>query len=253
MTNSNYYNNKNILVIGGSFGIGEELCKELSNLGSSLAIVARSKDKIDNLCKTLSGNHLSIAGDASKKSDLDKLSHTLSKKWKKIDIVIFCVGAYQPMNIDNFDLQKAENIIDINLNSFLNFIDSFLPSFKEKKIGHLAIISSVAGYFGMPNSLAYGASKAALSNLSESLFYELKKYETKVQLINPGFVKTRLTDKNNFKMPGIISANKAAKLIMKQLPKNKFEIKFPFIFTSIMRFLSILPYKIRFSLLTKLK
>ncbi len=253
MTSSNYYNNKNILVIGGSFGIGEELCKELSNLGSNLAIVARSKDKIDNLCKTLNGKHLSIATDVSKKSDLNKLSATLGKKWKKIDIAIFCVGTYQPMNIDNFDLQKAENIIDINLNSFLNFIDSFLPLLKEKKISHLAIISSVAGYFGMPNSLTYGASKAALSNLSESLFHELRKYETKVQLINPGFVKTRLTDQNDFKMPGIISANKAAKLIIKQLPKNRFEIKFPFIFTSLVKILSILPYKIRFFLLKNAK
>lgn len=250
---NNYYNNKNILVIGGSFGIGEELCKELSRLGSNLAIVARSKDKIDNLCKTLNGNHLSIASDVSKKSDLNKLSTTLSKKWNKIDIVIFCVGAYQPMNIDNFDLQKAENIININVKSFLSFIDSFLPSFKKKKISHLAIISSVAGYFGMPNSLAYGASKAALSNLSESLFYELKKYETKVQLINPGFVKTRLTDQNNFKMPGIISAKKAARLIIKKLPKNSFEIKFPFMFTFIMRILSILPYKIRFFLFKNAK
>jgi short-subunit dehydrogenase len=253
MVNKNYYNNKNILVIGGSFGIGEELCKEFSRLGSNLAIVARSKDKIDQLCKTLKGNHLSIACDVSKTSDLDKLSNNLNNKWQKIDIVIFCVGAYQPMNLDNFDLAKAQGIIDINLNSFLNFIDSFLPSFKQKKIGHLAIISSVAGYFGMPNSLAYGASKAALSNLSESLFYELRKYETKVQLINPGFVKTRLTDQNDFKMPGIISANRAAKLIIKKLPKNGFEIKFPFVFTSIMKILSILPYKIRFILFKNAK
>jgi short-subunit dehydrogenase len=247
MTN-NYYNNKNILVVGGSFGIGEELCLELSKLNSNLAIVARSKDKIDNLKKTLEGDHLSIECDVSSKKDLDRLSAILDKKWKKIDIIIFCVGAYQPMNIDNFDLKKAENIIDINLGGFLNFVNSFLISFKQKKIGHLVIVSSVAGYFGMPNSLAYGASKAALSNLSESLFYELRKYDTKVQLINPGFVKTRLTNQNDFKMPGIISANKAAKIIIKQLPKNKFEIKFPFAFTSIMRIISVLPYKIRFLL-----
>lgn len=250
---NNYYNNKNILVIGASFGIGEELCKELAVFGSNLAIVARSKDKIDNLCKTLNGNHLSIVCDVSKKSDLDKLSKVLNKKWNKIDIIIFCVGTYQPMNIDNFDLKKVKEIIDVNLNSFLNFIDSFLVDFKQKKIGHLAIISSVAGYFGMPNSLAYGASKAALSNLSESLFYELRKYGTKVQLINPGFVKTRLTDQNNFKMPGIILANKAAKLIIKKLPENRFEIKFPFVFTFIMRILSILPYKIRFLLFRNAK
>lgn len=248
MTDSNYYNNKNILIIGGSFGIGEELCKELSNLESNLTIVARSQDKIDYLRKTLKGNHLSFSCDISKKNDLDKFYTNLNKKWKKIDIIIFCVGTYYPMNFDNFDLKKAKNIIDINLNSFLNFIDSFSSYFKESKISHLAIISSVAGYSGMPNSLAYGASKAALSNLSESLFYELKKYKTKVQLINPGFVKTRLTNKNDFKMPGIISANKAAKLIIKKLPKNIFEIKFPFIFAFVMKVLSILPYKIKFFL-----
>jgi short-subunit dehydrogenase len=253
MTLNNYYNNKNILVIGGSFGIGEELCVELSNLGANLAIVARSKDKIDNLCKQLGKNHLSIACDILNKNDLDKLSEDLNEKWQKIDIIIFCVGIYQPMNIDNFDLKKSQEIIEINFGSFFNFIDSFLPSFKQKKIGHLAIISSVAGYFGMSNSLAYGASKAALSNLAESLFYELKKYQTKVQLINPGFVKTRLTDQNNFKMPGIISANKAAKIIINQLPQNRFEIKFPFFFAFAIRALSILPYKIRFFLLKNVK
>ena len=250
------YNNKNILVIGGSFGIGEELCKEFSRLGSNLVIVARSKEKIESLCKTLISNRLSttdksttceaITCDVSKKSNLDKLSTTLSKKWDKIDLIIFCVGAYQPMSLDNFDIQKAKNIAEINFNSFFNFIDSFLSLFKRKKISHLAIVSSVAGYFGMPNSLAYGSSKSALSNLSESLFYELKKYKTKVQLINPGFVKTRLTDQNHFKMPGIISANQAARIIIKNLLKNKFEIKFPFFFTFIMKVLSILPYKIRF-------
>ncbi|MFT5703752.1 MAG: short-subunit dehydrogenase [Rickettsiales bacterium] len=248
MSKNHYYNNKNILIIGGSFGIGEELCREFSNLGANLAISARSKDKIEDLCKKLPGNHLPIACDVSIKKDLEKLSAILDKEWGKIDLIIFCVGAYKPMNLDNFELSKSQEIIDINLNSFFNFLNSFLPYFKQEKISHLAIISSVAGYFGMPNSLAYGASKAALSNLSESLFYELKKYQTKVQLINPGFVKTRLTDQNNFKMPGIIEPGKAAKIIIKNLSKNKFEIKFPFFFASTMRILSILPYKFRFFL-----
>ena len=247
MPNS-YYHNKNILVVEGSFGIGEQLCIELSRLESNLIITARSKDRIDNLCNNLYGKHLSIACNVSKKHHLNKLYTNISKIWDQIDIIIFCVGTYQPMNIDNFNLIKIKEIIDINLNSIFNFIDSFLPYLKKKKIKHLAIISSLAGYFGMPNSLAYGASKAALSNLSESLFYELRKYDTKLQLINPGFVKTRLTDKNNFIMPSIISANKAAKLIIKGLPKNKFEIRFPFIFSYIMKILSILPYKIRFLL-----
>lgn len=248
-----YYNQKNILVIGGSFGIGEELCKELSNLGANLAIVARSKDKIEQLCHSLPGSHLPIACDISQQNDVEALREKLMQKWTHIDLVIFCVGTYKPMNLENFDLTIAKNIFDINVTRFLDFIDAFLPLFKEKKIAHLAIISSVAGYFGMPNSLAYGASKAALINLSESLFYEMKRYDTKVQLINPGFVKTRLTDQNDFTMPGIISANDAAKIIIKKLPKKVFEITFPFAFASIMRLFSILPYKLRFFLFRNAK
>ena len=253
MSNSKYYQNKNILILGASYGIGEELCKEFAKHQANLAIAARSQDKINELKKNLPGNHLAIKCDVSKKSDLKNLSKILQGKWQKIDIIIFCVGTYQPMNIENFNLGKTQEIININLNSFFNFLDAFLPDFKNKNISHLAVISSVAGYFGMPNSLAYGSSKAALSNLCESLFYELKKYQTKVQLINPGFVKTRLTNQNNFKMPGIISPNKAAKIILTKLPKNIFEIKFPFFFTQLMRFLSILPYKIRLFLFKNVK
>ena len=174
MSNNNYYNNKNILVIGGSSGIGEQLCKELASLKANLAIAARSKDKIDQLCQDLQGDHISISCDVLQIQDLKKLVDILDKKWQKIDIIIFCAGSYQPMNIDNFNAAKAQQIIDTNLNGFINFFDSFQAHFKQNKIKHLAITSSVAGYFGMPNSLAYGASKAALSNLSESLFYELK-------------------------------------------------------------------------------
>ncbi|MDA0902628.1 MAG: SDR family NAD(P)-dependent oxidoreductase [Proteobacteria bacterium] len=250
---SNYYKGKNILIIGGSFGIGEALCRSLSQAGGNLAIIARSQDKLDKLCDELAGDNIGIACDISKKSDLNKLYKSISNKWQKIDLVLFCVGTYQPMNLENFNLKQAQQIIDINLTSFLGFLDSFLPLFKAQRIAHLAVISSVAGYFGMPNSLAYGASKAALSNLTESLHHELRKYKTKVQLINPGFVKTRLTDQNNFKMPGIITSEQAAQSILTQLPKSKFEIAFPFNFTLIMKAIASLPYKIRFYLFKNVK
>jgi len=238
--------NKNILIIGGSFGIGEELCRELANSGANLIIAARSEDKIKELANDLPGDHQAIACDISGEKDLKKLAKETGKKWSEIDLILFCAGIYQPMNFDNFDAKVAQNILQINFCSFLSFIDSFLPIFKEKRIRHLAVISSVAGYFGMPNSLAYGASKAGLSNLVESLHYQLRPYQTKVQLINPGFVKSRLTKQNSFKMPGIISANKAAKIIIKNLPKNKFEITFPFLFVLTFRILRLLPCKLRF-------
>ena len=157
------------------------------------------------------------------------------------------------MNIENFDKLISEKIIQTNLNAFFTFIDVFLPHFKNSTIKHLAVISSIAGYFGMPNSLAYGASKSALSHLTESLHYELKKYHTKVQLINPGFVKTRLTAKNDFTMPSIINSEQAAQIILKQLPSKRFEINFPFGFAMMMKILSLLPYRLRHWLLSHLK
>ncbi|MBL6664560.1 MAG: SDR family NAD(P)-dependent oxidoreductase [Rickettsiales bacterium] len=247
------YQNQNIVVIGASFGIGEELCRQLAKAGANLAICARSKDKIEKLSEELLGNHMALACDVSKRSDVQKLRNSIFGAWQKIDKVIFCVGIYQPMNVENFDLTKSKEILDVNFSSFLNVLDEFLDDFKSKNISHLAVISSVAGYFGMPNSLVYGASKAALINLTESLFYELRQYHTKVQLINPGFVKTRLTDQNNFKMPGIISTDKAAKTIIKKLCSRQFEIKFPAIFTGVMRFMFFLPYKIRFLLFKNVK
>ena len=253
MVKDSYYQNKNVLVIGGSFGIGEELCKDLADLGANLAISARSKDKIEKLAKSLGKKHLHIACDITEEKEVATLSRKLFTKWSKVDLVIFCAGTYKPMNLGNFDLKIAKEIVNVNFTSLLNFIDVFLPKFKEKKISHLAIVSSVSGYFGMPNSLAYGSSKAGLSNLTESLFYELRKYKTKVQLINPGFVKTRLTDQNKFTMPGRIMPNKAAKIILKNLPKRKFEITLPFIFTFMFRVLSILPYKVRFFLFKNAK
>lgn len=252
--NDSYYYNKNILLIGGSFGIGEQLCIELANMGAKIAIVARSKEKINKLKNELHGDkHLAISCDISKKSDLDNLHKELKNTWQSIDIIIFCAGYYEPMNITNFDLARSKEIVNTNFYSLLNFIDIFKEDLIEEKIANLAIVASVAGYFGMPNSMAYGASKAATINLTESLFYELKKYNTKVKLINPGFVQTRLTDKNSFKMPLIISAKKAAKIIIKNLPKNKFEIKFPFMFALLMKFIAILPYRLQLSLLKNIK
>ena len=247
--NKAYYKNKNILIIGGSFGIGHSLCKKLAQNQANLAISARSTAIIEQLANELTGNHFAISCDICKADEVDNLHKEIKKKWRQIDLIIFCAGIYKPMGINNFDFKSAKDVYEVNFGSFVIFLDKFLEYFKQGKIEHLAIISSIAGYFGMPNSLCYGASKAALSNFAQSLHYELKKYNTKVQLINPGFVKTRLTDKNNFNMPGIISADRAADIIVDKLPKNVFEIKFPWAFSTFMKILSLLPQRLRFLIL----
>ena len=126
-------------------------------------------------------------------------------------------------------------------------------NFKEKNEGHISLVSSVAGYGGLPNSSGYGPSKAALINLAESLYFDFKKYNVRVSLISPGFIKTPMTDKNKFKMPFIKSAEFAANKIYNGLVKsNAFEITFPKELTLIMKIFKILPYKIYFYLISKL-
>ncbi len=249
---SNFYQNKNIWIIGASFGIGEELFLQLKQMGANLAISARSEEKLMEIIGN-QNNNFALPMDVCNPNSILTAVNILQEKWQKIDLIIFCAGSYQPMNVNNFNLIAAKNIIDINLLGFVNLLEQILPPIKEKKVAHLAIISSVAGYFGMHNSLGYGASKAGLSNLAESLYLELEPHQTKVTLVNPGFVKTRLTEKNSFKMPFIITPKKAASIIIKNLPKNKFEIAFPRLFTWIMKLVALMPYEIKFIILAKMK
>ncbi len=240
---NNFYQNKNILIIGASSGIGEELYNQFDQIGANLCICARNLEKINDLVKNK--NHLAIALDVTKQDEFDQVIRVLKDKWQKIDLIIFCAGIYSPMNLDNFNPELARSIFETNFTGFFNLITKILPQIKDNKINHIAVISSVAGYFGMPNSLLYGASKAALSNLVESLYFELKKYQTKITLINPGFVKTRLTNQNNFSMPFITTTKKIASHIIKQLPKDKFEIYFPRSFVIIMKLLNLMPFALR--------
>lgn len=241
-----FYQNKNIWIIGGTSGIGLKTALEVSQLAKNVIISGRSDLKeIDQK------NIHFIRCDATKLEDLNLAIKTIKTHFKKIDILIFCAGIYEPMNLQNFNLEKSQEILNVNFVSFLKLISVLNLKQNQLNLSHLAVVSSIAGYFGMPNSLTYGASKSALSNLAESLYYELKG-KIKVQLINPGFVKTRLTDKNNFKMPFLISDDKAGKIICKNLLKNKFEISFPFYFSILMRFFKILPYKIRMFFIKKI-
>ena len=140
-------------------------------------------------------------------------------------------------------MEQIRTTINVNFFGTLNCIKVVEKYFKDKKNGHISIISSVAGYRGLPNSTGYGPSKAALTNLAESLYFDFKKHGVRVSLISPGFIKTPMTDKNKFKMPFIKSSEFAANKIYKGLINSKaFEITFPKQLTVIMKILRIIPY-----------
>lgn len=242
---------KNCWIIGASHGIGEALAAKFYKDGYDLIISARSSEKLEDLKKKLLQDHLGgevmigvldvVDYDSAQKTFLE-----IIKKFQKIDLVVFCPALYEPMSVANFDLEISKKIISVNLGGFLNFLHLLVPKMILQKSGHIAVIASVAGYSGLPQSFAYGASKAGLINLCEGIYPELKEKNIDLSIINPGFVKTRLTDQNKFKMPFLISPEQAADYIFEGLKKKKFEIHFPKKFTFFLKILRLLPYKIFF-------
>lgn len=244
------WHDKRVWIVGASTGIGEALARQLDERGARCMISARSADKLEALAKDLSkavAQPLDI-------TDLSTVQHAFSQiieQWGGVDLVVLMAGTYQEMSVDQFDLQAVRTQIDVNLNGSMNVLDTVLPTLMSQKYGHLSIVSSVAGYRGLPNSLAYGPTKAALINLAEALHMELKASNVGVSVVNPGFVDTPLTRKNQFPMPFLTTAENAAHEIIVGLEKGVFEIHFPKAFTRSLRTLRILPYSLYFAAVKK--
>jgi len=247
-------------IIGASHGIGEALANKFYEENYDVIISSRDLSKLELIKENLLQNKTSREAKEILATELDvcdynSLQQSLEKileKFQKIDLIIFCSALYQPMSAIDFDLEVAKKIINVNLIGAINVLHLIAKQMMKQKFGHIAFIASVAGYRGLPNSLAYGASKAGLINLCEGIYPELKRNNINLSVINPGFVKTRLTDKNNFKMPFLISSKDAASLIFQGLIKRKFEIHFPKKMTFFLKVLQFLPYRIFFFITKKL-
>jgi len=239
--------NKRIWLIGASEGIGAALAEALAGEGATLVLSARNAQKIEELCARLPGS-------GHQAYPLDVCSHAqMQQVWAALhenipDIVIYNAGAYTPMDAQHFDLAAVEAMLDVNLRGALRLIDVVLPTMLSRSTGHLVIVGSVAGYRGLPSAMGYGASKAGLNHFAENLRADLKGTGITVQLVCPGFVKTRLTDKNDFRMPCMITPQQAARAIVNGLQSSRFEIHFPKRFTFIMKLLRLLPHRLYFRL-----
>ena len=248
------YQNKNIWIIGASSGIGSALAQELSKQGANLIVSARREEQLLEVLKSCEGKEhmplaLDVADYAAVASDFEKIkSH-----YGDLDSVIFLAAIYSPHSEEPKEISFIHQMINVNIGGVYNMLDVVLPHYKEKGAGQVAICASVAGYRGLPTGQPYCSTKAALINLCESLRVELKPKNIDVKVINPGFVKTPLTDKNDFPMPMMIEAEKAAQYIARDLIKNKFEIHFPKRFTFFMKILKVLPNPLYFLVASKLR
>lgn len=245
------WQNKRVWLVGASTGIGEALARQLDQLGCRQMLSARSADKLATLAGELK-NATALPLDITQQGAVKTAFEHLISAWGGVDLVVLMAGTYSEMSVEGFDIDKVCQQIDVNLNGTMYVLGNALPQLLQQKSGHLAIVSSVAGYRGLPNSLAYGPTKAALINLAEALHVELKPYQVGVSVINPGFVDTPLTRKNTFPMPFLITAEKAAQEIIVGLEKGEFEIHFPKAFTRTLRTLRILPYSLYFAAVRKI-
>ena len=244
-------NQKKIWITGASSGIGKAVAEKFAKEGWQVAVSARRKEILDQMAKdpNISSFPLDVVDEENCKITFQKII----SEFTQIDLCIFCSGTYDPKKEKEIDIKQSKFIMDVNYFGVLNCVKSVEKYFKDKKNGHISIVSSIAGYRGLPNSSGYGPSKAALNNFAESIYFDFKKYNIRVSVISPGFIKTPLTDKNDFPMPFLRSVEFAAKKIYDGLTKSSsFEIHFPKQLTLILKFLRILPYKIYLFLIYKL-
>tara|TARA_Y100001970_G_scaffold277468_1_gene381682 strand:- start:135 stop:893 length:759 start_codon:yes stop_codon:yes gene_type:complete len=243
---------KTIWITGGSTGIGKALAIKFASKNWNVAVSARRVELLNDLSNSYE-NISCFPLDVSDKEKCKEVFTEIKNKFENIDICFFSTGTWDPKKEKDIDLEQMQNVFQINFFGTVNCIKAVEQYFRDKRNGIITIVSSIAGYRGLPNSTGYGPSKSALNNLAESLYFDFKRYDVRVCLVSPGFIKTPMTDKNNFKMPFLKTPEYAADKIYDGLVnKNIFEIHFPKSLTITLKLLSFLPSKIYFGLVGKL-
>ena len=243
---------KTIWITGGSSGIGKALAIKFANEGWNVAISARRAELLKELSDSYE-NIFSFPLDVTKKEQCVEVFKQIKNKLKNIDICFFSTGTWNPKKEKYINIEEMEKVFKVNFFGTVNCIKAVEEYFIEKQNGTITIVSSIAGYRGLPNSTAYGPSKSALNTLAETLFFYFKRSNVRICLVSPGFIQTPMTNKNDFKMPFLKTTDYAADKIYDGLVnKNVFEIHFPKALTITLKILSFLPSKIYFSLVGKL-
>ena len=243
---------KNIWITGASSGIGRALALKFAKEGWQVAASARREDLLNEISE-LNKNITPFPLDVTDKEKCDQIFEQIKSKYQNIDICFFSTGTWDPRKEKDIDIDQIKKTIKVNFFGTLNCIKAVEQYFKNRNNGHISIVSSVAGYRGLPNSTGYGASKAALNNLAESLYFDFGRHNVRISLISPGFIKTPMTDKNQFRMPFLKTPEFAADKIYNGLINgSSFEIDFPKELTLILKLLKILPNRLYLYLIKKL-
>ncbi len=236
---------RTVWLVGASTGIGRATASRLHGLGARVVVSARNGPALDDFVAAPAGSQALVL-DATDRAALHAAAAQIVGAHGGIDLAMYCAGTYAAMRATDFNLETALRHVQVNQVGALYLLDAVLPQLLQQgragRGGHISLVSSVAGYRGLPQSLAYGPTKAALINLAETLYLDLQPLGVGVSLINPGFVETPLTAQNTFRLPALITPDQAARAIVDGWGRGDFEIHFPKRFTLWLKGLRLLGY-----------
>ncbi|WP_423067245.1 SDR family NAD(P)-dependent oxidoreductase [Devosia sp. CN2-171] len=228
-------------VTGAGSGIGRGLAARLAKDGWRVAVSARSGGDLDQLAAETAGIH-AFPLDVTDRAGAAGVVSRIEAEMGPIGLVVLNAGTYVPVSAKGFSAEKFGANFAVNVQGTANCLEAIMPVMRARRSGHIAVVSSLTGYVGLPTASGYGATKAALINMCEALEPELEAFGVKMTVINPGFVDTPLTRKNDFPMPFLISTDEAVERIVRGLRAGKFEIAFPLRMSVAIRLLAALPH-----------
>lgn len=224
-------------LIGASEGLGREVARVVSRAGAEVVVSARSEERLAALCAELPGRSSYEVVDVAQRASVEAAADRIGP----IDGMVYLAGVYWPMKATEWDAARVEEMADINFLGALRAVGAVLPGMIARGRGHIVLTGSLSGFRGLPGAIGYGASKAGVMYLAESMRADLRRTPVEVQLVNPGFIRTRLTDKNDFAMPFIMEPAEAARAFFEHMNDDAFKKNFPMLFSWVFRLSQFLP------------
>ncbi|MEO0543105.1 MAG: SDR family NAD(P)-dependent oxidoreductase [Pseudomonadota bacterium] len=233
-------------ITGASAGIGRELALQMARAGYTVIATARGEDKLRTLVDEGEGRIHAMAGDVTDRDGMARLVDEIEAQHGPIRLAVFNAGNYWPTRGEAMDIDAYRMNYEVNVFGVLNGLVPVIEKMKAHGKGQVALVASVSGYTGLPAASAYGAGKAAINNMAESLKFDFDKMNIRIQVLNPGFIDTPLTEKNDFEMPYLMPVEKAVDRMIAGMERGPFEISFPRRFTWQLKILRLLPHAVYF-------